>query len=160
MITTVLAIFFAWCGGLLSSFRAVIVAGTGPVASRDDWPRPLKELIAEEEVDLDQSSIQVYCLCHGLETEHVWEMDAAPGLMEHLKQRWMLTQITRPSWPILTGRSQFSSVATPAWWTPKDDGNTAFFVNPQELAPDKGDRFEVAYDTTRKKIFVWYWFNF
>jgi hypothetical protein len=143
----------------MSSCRAVREAHTGPVRSSNDWPLPLRERVAEEEVELDRSSIQVDRLDR-LESEFVWEMDAAPGLIEHLKQRWQLTQITSPSWPILNGHSQFSGVATPAWWTPKDDGNTAFFVNPNEIAKDKSDRIQVAHDTKRKKIFVRYWFNF
>jgi hypothetical protein len=156
---TVLAIIFASCGALVSSCRAMTTAGTGPVPSSDDWPRPLKELVADEGVELDESSIQVYCM-YRLESEFVWETDAVPGLMEHLMHRWKLTQISRPDWPILKGHSHFSGVATPAWWTPKDDGFTDFFVNPSELTRDMSDRLQVAHDKKRKKIFVRYWFNF
>lgn len=87
-------------------------------------------------------------------------MDAASGLLEDLERRWTLTQISRPNWPVLKGRSSISGIATPPWWSPKDDGQTTFFACPQTLAREKGDRFLVAFDPRRNVIFVHYWFNF
>jgi hypothetical protein len=87
-------------------------------------------------------------------------VDAGPGLLERLKLRWKLTQISHPDWPVLKGHSDISGVATPPWWSPKDDDDTTFFVCPQTLAGEKGDRFLVAFDGKRNVIFVHYWFNF
>ena len=60
----------------------------------------------------------------------------------------------------IQGKSRFSGIATPVWWSPKDDGDTMFFVNPNELEREKSDRLQVAYDAKQQAIFVWYWFNF
>jgi len=49
---------------------------------------------------------------------------------------------------------------TPEWWSPRNDGNTSFYVSPQVLARGKSDRFHVALDKKRDTIFVYYWFNF
>jgi len=161
VITTVIAILLAWWCAQMSWFDALLVGKTGPVTSRDDWPKPLKELLdGTKELQLDESSIQVHCLGEGFDPEFVWRMDAAPGLFEHVKQRWNLTPISKPQWPILKRRSPISARAAPPWWSLKDDGNTDFFVSPQELAKEKGDRFQVARDRKRNKIFVRYWFNF
>ncbi|MBN2294409.1 MAG: hypothetical protein JXM70_18415 [Pirellulales bacterium] len=149
-----------WMGGGFI-VEAVLVGETGPVTSRENWPDPLKSL-AEElgETELDQTTIRVYCLCHGMDREYVWRMDAAPGLFEHIKERWGLTRIENPDWRILDGSSRLSGIATPDWWSPQQDGNTSFFVCPQELAKGKDDRFKVAFDEQRNVIFVHYWFNF
>ena len=156
----------------LSSYmliEAVIVGDTGPVTSSKEWPRPLTELVADsrrsdvDETDrfsIDESSLQIYCLCHGMDEEYVWRMDASPGLFEHIQEEWSLTQIENPNWPVLHGKSNLSGVPTPSWWSPKRDADTSFYVCPQTLARDKGDRFNVAFDKKRGVIFVRYWFNF
>jgi hypothetical protein len=165
IITAILAVLLsgyiacdrAWRG----FFDAILVGKTGPVQSRDDWPEPLKVVLADaHEADLDERAIQVYCLCHGMDLEFVWRMDAAPGLLEHLEQQWKLARVSHPNWAILKGHSNLSGVATPQWWSPKDDRETMFFVCPQTLAREKGDRFLVAFDPRRDVIFVHYWFNF
>ena len=48
----------------------------------------------------------------------------------------------------------------PFWWSPKDDGETTFFVCPQTLAGKKGDHFLVAFDRRQNVILVHCWFNF
>ena len=165
MITTIaavlLAAYIAWERAQRQFFHAILVGNTGPVPFRDDWPEPLKAILAASKgVELDQSTIQVHCLCQGFDPEFVWRMDAAPGLLEHLKDRWKLTQISHPNWPVLKGYSNISGVATPLWWSPKDDDDTTFFVCPQTLAGEKGNRFQVALDKRQNTIFVRYWFNF
>ncbi len=142
-------------------FHDMLVGETGPVTSREDWPEPLKSIVAEaSRLNLDPSTIQVHCLCRGMDLEFVWRMQASPGLFEQIKERWKLTEVTKPDWPILQGRSSISGERTPSWWSAKDDGQTAFFVCPQTLAGEKGDRFLVAFDKRRDIIFVRYWFNF
>ena len=165
VITTILAVLLAayitWDRAQREFFHAILVGDTGPVQSPDDWPEPLKAILAEAQAgDVDESTIQVYCLCQGMDPEFVWRMDAVPGLLEHLKDRWTLTQISDPDWAVLKGRSNISGVATPTWWSPIDDDDTTFFVCPQTLAGEKGDRFLVAFDRRRDVVFVHYWFNF
>lgn len=165
VITTILAIllaaYIAWDRAQREFFHAILVGKTGPVQSRDDWPEPLRAILADaKDGDLDERAIQVYCLCQGFDPEFVWRMDAATGLLEHLEQRWKLGQVSHPNWAVLKGHSNLSGVATPTWWSPKDDGQTTFFVCPQTLAGEKGDRFLVAFDKRRNLIFVHYWFNF
>ncbi len=147
--------------GARYAIEAVLVGQTGPVTSREDWPDPLKSL-AEDlgDAELDQASIQVYCLCQGFDPEYVWRMDATPGLFEHIEDRWGLSRIEDPDWRVLDGASSLSGVATPDWWSPQRDEGTLFFVSPQELAKEKGPRFKVALDTQRNVLFVHYWFNF
>lgn len=140
---------------------AALVGETGPVTSFEDWPDPLKGLVGDlGEAELDQTSIRVYCLCHGMDSEYVWRMDAAPGLFEHVEERWDLSAIEDPDWHVLEGSSILSGVATPDWWSPQRDEGTSFYVCPQELAREKGSRFKVALDRERNIIFVHYWFNF
>ncbi len=156
-----LAGYVLWNHAMKQFFHDVLVGETGPVESCSDWPDPLRALVEKTNgLEIDQSTIRVYCLCQGFDPVYVWRMDVAPGSFEHIRDRWKLTQVTNPNWPILEGRSSISGVATPPWWTPKDDGSTSFFVCPQTLAGEKGDRFLVALDTRRNTIFVHYWFNF
>ncbi len=139
----------------------ILSRDAGPVTSPDDWPDPLKALRDDpDRIEFDPSTLQVYCLCKGFDPEFVWRMDAAPGLFAYLKNRWRLTKIEHPNWYILKGYSQLSGAATPPWWSPKDDGDTQFFVCPQTLAGEKGNRFKVALDEKSRAIFVHYWFNF
>jgi hypothetical protein len=140
----------------------IFVGDTGPVDRREEWPRPLLESIKEfDEAGLDERAIQVYCLCHGFDLEYVWRMDIDANLFKLLKDKWQLTQVDNPEWYILReGNSPISGIAPPAWWSPQQDGQTAFYVCPQELAKEKGDRFQVAFDPSRETIFVHYWFNF
>lgn len=141
--------------------EAVIVGDTGPIVSRDDWPQPLKNLIREsDDFEIEESTIQVYCLCKGMDREYVWRMDASPGLFEHVSQSWNLSQVDAPKWPILDGNSMISGKPTPSWWSPQRDDKTLFFVCPQTLGGLKGDRFQVALDKKRHLIFVHYWDNF
>lgn len=143
-----------------SFFHAILVGNTGPVPSPDDWPDPLKLLVNEPNgIDVDRSTIQVYCLCQGFDPEFIWRMDAAPGLFEHLKERWKLTPTDYANWPGPRGKSSRSGVATPPWWSPSVD-DTTFFVCSRSLAGEKGDRFLVAFDRHRNTLFVHYWLNF
>jgi len=142
-------------------FHAVLVGDTGPVTSSDDWPQPLAELIGESDgVEIDESTIRVHCLCRGFDPEYVWRMDAARGMLEHLSDRWQLTQVDGLRWPVLNGRSQLSGEPTPTWWSPQRDADTSFYVCRHTLAGDEGDLFQVALDKKRNTIFVHYWFHF
>lgn len=146
-------LLITWAG-----IHAFYVGETGLVTSREDWPDPLKSL-AEElgETELDQASIQVYCLCQGFDPEYVWRMDAAPDLFEHIKDRWGLSRIEDPDWRVLDGSSPISGVATPDWWSLQREEGTSFFVSPNVLACEPGIRFQVALDEQRNVIFVHYW---
>jgi hypothetical protein len=155
----ILALFHWASNGFLS---ATLVGHTGPVERRDDWPRPLTELLdAEGATSRYESTIQVDCLCRGFDPEYVWRMEATPGLFAKIEKRWRLSKTTDPQLYKLEGyKSRLSGVATPVWWSPRDDGSTSFYVNPQALAREKGDRFHVALDNKRNLIFVYHWFNF
>lgn len=135
-----------------------LIGDTGPVTSAADWPRSLNELVAEEP-RVDQSSLQVFCLCSGIEYEFVWRMDATDDLVEHLEERWQLTQVKEPSSIMLERKSMLSGVATPDWWCPVDDGDTDFYACERTLSREKGDQFAVAVDKRRQTIFVHYWDN-
>lgn len=164
VITTIFAVLLAaysFVDRIEREFANALVGKTGPVESSEDWPEQLKAILAEAKaIDVDESTIQVYCLCRVMDHEFVWRMDAGPGLLEHLKERWKLTQVPYPNRPVLRGRSSISGVATPPWWAPKDEVDTTFFVCPQTLAGEKGDRFLVAFDKSQNVVFVHYWFNF
>jgi hypothetical protein len=141
--------------------HAVMVGRTGPVTSQKDWPEPLQKMMNElGEVKLDPTSIQVYCLCHGMDPEYVWRMDAAPGLFEQIASKWKLTEVEDPKWRILSGASSLSGVATPSWWSPQKDKAMSYYVCPQTLAGETGNRFQVALDKEQNTVFVHYWFNF
>lgn len=157
-----LAGFVVWKRSMDRFFHAMFVGDTGPVNKLEDWPHPLLESIDElDAAGLDRSTLKIHCLCQGFDPEYVWRMDGNAKMFKLLQNKWKLTQVANPAGFILmNGHSDLSGVATPAWWTPKQDGQTAFYVCPQELARDKGDRFQVAFDQKSETIFVHYWFNF
>lgn len=72
IIATIAAIVlaaYAYCRWSMEQFLHVVFVGdTGPVTSRDDWPEPLKALIHESDnIEIDESTIQVHCLCQGFD---------------------------------------------------------------------------------------------
>jgi hypothetical protein len=72
ILAVLLAAYMAWDRAERRFFHAVFVGKTGPVRSREEWPDPLKKIVAEaKEGDLDESTIQVYCLCQGFDPEFV-----------------------------------------------------------------------------------------
>ncbi len=165
IVTTIVLIVLAGFAVLRWSteqaIEAMMVGNTGAVESRDDWPQPLKALTDESDgIEIDESTVEVHCLCQGFDPEYVWRMDAAPGLFEGISQRWKLSPVDDPKWYVLSGRSQLSGEPTPSWWSPQRDGQTSFFACPQTLGGHKGDRFQVAFDKKRNVIYVHYWFNF
>ncbi len=144
-----------------SFFDAMIVGETGSVQSREEWPRPLLELIDEcDEVAVTESNVQVFCLCQGFDPEYVWRMTGDETVLQLLKDKWQLSVDEKPRWHVLRGYSQNSEVSVPPWWSPKENEQTTFYVCPQAIAKDKGDRFKVAFDASRQSIFVHYWSNF
>ena len=142
-------------------FEAVLVGETGPVSSPDQWPKPLKDLLAEaKRANLEIVSVQVHCLCQGFDPEYVWRMEATPGLLEHIKQKWELSQVNEPGQVIRTGQSRISGKQAPLWWSPMKCKNCEFYVCKRTLEREKSDRFQVALDRDGQVIFVHYWFNF
>jgi len=139
-----------------------MLRNTGPVKLRDEWPQPLKDLSdALGESFCDESTIQLHCLCRGWDPEYVWRMKLAPGMFEKIERQWRLSRTFDPAHFKMEGyESRLSGLATPEWWSPKDDGNTSFYVSAQVLARGKSDRFHVAVDKKRETVFVYWWFNF
>lgn len=148
----------AWSVAWRNAMHNAFVGETGPVPSRADWPRPLKELLDDPGgIEIDESSIQVHCLCRGWDDTFVWRMDAVSGLFELIADRWELTQTTDSRSYVLEGhKERRSGVYTPAWWKPRDDGSTKFFVSDRA----SGDTFHVALDENRNTIWVHWWFDF
>lgn len=165
VVTTLCAILIGSCSYAVrsfdESFGRMLVGETGPVESIDDWPRPLRELLADAEPSKAESAeIQVYCLCQGFDPEYVWSMPNAPGVFDRLVNRWGLSRVANPKWRVLQGASSLSGVRTPQWWDPSQNPNTEFYECKTSLAREKGDRFCVALDKNRNIVFVHYWFNF
>ena|SRR5664279_1200533 len=161
ILTAVVAVFlaaYAWWDRAMGGFMLGYI---GPVENRERWPLPLKTLFDKHgEIPYNESTIQIFCLTSA-EFEHVWRMDAAPGVFEEIERQWALTKTNDPQLYKLEGyRSHMSGITTPEWWTPNDDGNTSFFVSPQVLVPGRSDHFYVALDKKRNTIFVYYWFDF
>ena len=145
----------------MPSSSLLLLGNTGPVTNPADWPEPLLKLCKDFGIQpMPGSKIKVYCLCHGMDLEYVWRMDAAPGLFEHIKKHWQLMPVSKPDWRVLYGKSSLSGESTPSWWSPKQDIDTTFYECPASHAGEKGDRFRVAFDRGRGTIFVHYWFNF
>src|SRR5216684_6761916 len=96
-----------WWRGWSQSMHGIFTGKTGPVSLRADWPRPLKDLLDDSGgIEIDESTIQVHCLCGGVyDSEFVWRMDAAPGLFELIEKRWNLTPVNGPDWGVLEGYS-------------------------------------------------------
>jgi hypothetical protein len=149
-----------WLGGG-AIVESVLVGNTGPVTKASDWPEPLQKLCKDFGITAQAAStIQVHCLCHGMDSEYVWRMDAAPGLFEHVEKRWQLAQVSNPTWRVLEGKSGLSGESTPPWWSPTQGKGTTFYECPASRAGEKGHRYRVAFDKDQGVIFVHYWFNF
>lgn len=149
-----------WVGGG-AIVDAVLVGNTGPVTNPSDWPEPLQNLRKDfGTAPQPTSKIQVHCLCHGMDQEYVWRMDAVPGLFEHIQKSWRLAPVSNPDWRVLKGKSSLSGEPTPPWWSPTPGDSTTFYACPASLAGEKGHRFRVAFDRDQGIIFVHYWFNF
>jgi hypothetical protein len=140
--------------------HAVMVGETGPVETRDKWPDPLKKLVDDRQgIAID--TIKVYHLCQGFDPEYVFRIDAPIDLLDHVVEKWELSQVPSPRLAsVFKGRSQLSGVATPEWWKPSSNPDTKYFVCPRTLAGEKSDRFQVAYSETAEVLYVHYWFNF
>jgi hypothetical protein len=150
-----------WDWAFSRAMHDVFTGKTGPMPLHADWPRPLKDLLDDSgEIQINESTIQVHCLCGGVyDKEFVWRMDAVPGLFELLEKRWKLAPLTGPDWGVLEGySSSMTRVQTPAWWSPKDDGQTSFSISLQGY--DGGDSFRVAVDESRSTIFVHFRYKF
>lgn len=146
-----------WSGGS-AIVEAVLVGNTGPITNPSDWPEPLQELC--KDLGITPANIQVHCLCHGMDREYVWRMDAAPGLFERIQKGWQLSQVSNPKWRVLEGKSSLSGESAPPWWSPTRGESTTFYECPASRAGEKGHRYRVVFDEDRGVIFVNYWFNF
>jgi hypothetical protein len=52
-------------------------------------------------------------------------------------------------------------VRTPAWWSPRDDGQTSFYESPRgDFGEYGGDLFHVGVDENRNTIFVYFRYKF
>jgi hypothetical protein len=160
-------VFLVIAGGMIcfemamrDFFHGAIAGRSGAVKSSNDWPRPLKELVADaKSADIDLQVFEVHCMCRGMENEYIWRMSANSKLLDFLKNRWRLSPDDPPQHGIFCGQSMFSGDATPSWWTPKENSETAFYVCELSLKGEKGERFHLAYDKKRDCFFVWYWDN-
>ena len=166
-ILALIAILALLMGGYIAVDRALdrfmfgLIIGKpgGPVQSRKDWPFDLQQLLDKPDgAQVNQASIQVFCLCKGSDLEYVWRVEASPELIELLKQRWSLAQVSKPAWPILKGRSPILGVPTPSWWSPKVNEDTSFFANEGE--PGDGPGVQVAVDRRLNLIYVHWWNSF
>ncbi|MFN8738695.1 MAG: hypothetical protein ACK5YR_02135 [Pirellula sp.] len=99
--------------------EAVLVGKTGPIENRDKWSDPLKRLVDERQ-DIVIDMIKVYQLCQGLDSEYVFRIDAPTDILEHIVEKWELTEVPpKRLASVFYGRSQLSGVATPEWWKPE-----------------------------------------
>jgi hypothetical protein len=164
IVTTVvgvlLAIFILWNRAMDRFFHGIFVGETGPVVFREQWPRPLIELIEDSSPSVAIESIKVFCLCQGFDPEYVWRMDGDSEMVSHLVERWRLTQVADPQSPVFQGRSHNSGVAVPEWWKPWENSDSVYYLCPATLAGDKSDRFQVVFSESEKSIYIHYWFNF
>jgi hypothetical protein len=160
VVGVLLAAFVMWDRAMDRILHAVLVGKTGPIESREEWPRPLIELAEDSSALVAVESVKVFCLCQGFDPEYVWRMDGDSELLSHLIQRWRLTQITNPRSTVFQGYSHNSGIAVPDWWEPWKDSDIVYHLCPATLAGDKGDRFQVAFSEAEKAIYVHYWFNF
>jgi|GEM_PF-1820309 len=153
-----------WNWAFSRAMHDVFTGKTGPVSEQADWPRPLKKLLNDSGgIEINESAIQVHCLCGGVyDKEFVWRMDAAPGLFELLEKRWKLTPINGPDWGVLEGyASSMTRVQSPAWWSPQDDDRTSFYTSPRGAYNEYGgDLFLVAVNEGRSTIFVYFRYKF
>lgn len=150
-----------WWHAWTQAMHDTFTGKTGPVESRADWPRPLQGLLdASDGIEIDHSRIQVHSLRNGaFDREYVWRMDAAPGLFELLERRWKLSPVNASEWVVLEGYISSTRVQTPAWWSPRDDGQTSFYMGAL-LYDGDGDRFCVALDRNRSTIWVHFLYTF
>jgi hypothetical protein len=153
-------VWYSW--GFSQAMHAIFRGKTGPVLLRVEWPQPLKDLLGDSDaVEIDESSITVHCLNGGVwDREFVWRMENAPGLFELIEKRWKLDPVDGSDWGVLEGYiAPMAHERTPAWWTPRDDGQTVFYVSPYGY-DGMGDHFRVGVDENRNTIWVDFYYKF
>ena len=161
IVTTVIALLLGLIVGYLNSMHAFFhgfVAGPPrPMNSPEDWPRPLKDLVADaKHANVAVQELEVQCMCQGWEVEYIWRMRLTPGLVDFLRARWKLSAATWPINGLFCGASSLSGDRTPAWWSPQEGGKTAYYVCSRSKAGEYGDHFQVGIDEDRQLIFVRY----
>lgn len=140
---------------MIDRFHAAELAyrlkGTGPIRSPDRWPYPLKQTAERaSDLDLEIQDVRVHCLCQGFDQEYIWRMKYDPALWQLLKALWQLSPTAPPNESIFTGKSGYSGLAAPAWWTPKKHDENEFYVREFEQG-----RIRVAIDPKDEAIYVW-----
>ena len=161
-VASVIALPLWWWQSWTQSMHDVFTGKTGAVPVRTDWPRPLKELLDDTDgIEVDESTIQVHCLCGGVyDQEFVWRMDATFGLFDLLEKRWKLTLVNGSDWGVLEGyKTSLTREQTPAWWSPRDDGETLFYKSPGGYDGD-GEEFRVGVDENHSTVWVHYSYRF
>ena len=155
-----LGAYLAWFRGMKEFFQAAVVGETGSIEVREHWPKPLEQLVKESPFEISTQTLRVHCMCQGFDPEYVWRIAGDPKQMDHLVQKWKLTQVTMPRSKIFTGRSSFSGLPVPDWWKPSQIKDIVYYVCPSTLEGEKGDRYQVAFTGQEGTIYVHYWFNF
>ncbi len=150
-----------WWRGWSQSMHDMFTGNAGPVLLRSDWPRPLNDLLDDpDEVEINKLTIRIHCLCGGVwDSEFVWRMDIVPGLLELIEKRWQLAPVSGSDWGVLEGyNTTMTRERTPAWWTPRDDGQTSFYSSPE--VHEMMNHFRVAVDEKQSTIWVHYRYRF
>ena len=140
-----------WMRAMDLFFEAVLVGYVGPVASADEWPRPLQELLQEtSDLELDEGAIKVYCLSDA-EEEFIWKMKGPAALFEYVEDKWELVDTEDTVW--LTLRE------VPEWWSPDRESSLSDLLFRRTPVGKPFDVFWVSWDEKKQELFVWYWSN-
>lgn len=144
---------YAWFNMMMASFFEDVFAGKhGPVASRDEWPEPLKDLVKRaDEVGVDAAGADVYCIAHGLAVEYVWRMPNADGLMALIQKEFDLYQDD--------ARAKSTSLdfaGAPPWWSPPKPATVQPLFGRKSNIGDNGYKFIVVNDEQNGFIYVYF----
>jgi hypothetical protein len=131
----------------------------GPITEPQDWPDHLGELLAKASDDQIES-LQVYRMFESDSAEYVWRIDHSGELLDNLKLRFDLKRERgQANWPILMGKSRFSEVTLPPWWSPPRTPEVERFSSPQGNPLGEGVCVQAMFDPTSQTLYVYYVFE-
>lgn len=141
---------------LLLSFGAATSVCDWP-AVHDPVPAEIQSVVGDR-TDL-VGRVDVYSFWDNfIDSQHLWRVEVAPEVAESLVSQWSLRELAsadnvpRAFWRWM-----------PCWWRPPQSGPARYFKSPGfdlDGRGTDGTHFLIAYDVSRRVLYVWHNNNF